>query len=113
MRGRVAKQEIRRRDSIDLRAGLGCRTPENMLLKERLISRIAELLTERGMTQTQAATTLGIPQPNLSKMLRGQFRPFSEWKLMCCLLRLGQDVHIVIRPRKDQRRRGTISVTFA
>jgi predicted XRE-type DNA-binding protein len=113
MSGRLVKRESRRRDSITLRAGLGYRTPENMLVRAKLVSRIAELLTERGMTQTQAATTLGIPQPNLSKMLRRQFRSFSEWKLMCCLLRLGQDVHIVINPRKDQRRRGTISVTFA
>jgi predicted XRE-type DNA-binding protein len=113
MRGRPGKRANRRRSSIELCAGLGYRAPENMLVKAQLASRIAELLAERGLTQTQAATTLCMPQPNLSKMLRGQFRAFSEWKLMCCLLRLGQDVHIVIRPRKDQRRRGTISVIFS
>jgi hypothetical protein len=33
MRGRLVKRENRRRDSINLRAGLGYRTPENMLVR--------------------------------------------------------------------------------
>jgi predicted XRE-type DNA-binding protein len=84
-----------------------------MLVKAQLVSRIAELLEERGMTQTQAATVLGIPQPKLSKMLRGQFRGFSERKLMDCLTQLGQDVQIVVRQRPDERSTGAVSVTFA
>jgi predicted XRE-type DNA-binding protein len=84
-----------------------------MLVKAQLVSRIAELLEERGMTQTQAATVLGIPQPKLSKMLRGQFRGFSERRLMDCLTQLGQDVQIVVRQRPDQRSTGAVSVTFA
>jgi predicted XRE-type DNA-binding protein len=84
-----------------------------MLVKAQLVSRIAELLAERGMTQTQAATVLGIPQPKLSKMLRGQFRGFSERRLMDCLTQLGQDVQIVVRQRPDERSTGAVSVTFA
>lgn len=45
--------------------------------------------TGRDMTETRAATTLGIPQPKLSKMLREQFRGFSERKLMGDLTQLG------------------------
>lgn len=62
-------------------ADLGYRTPENMLLKAQLASRIAELLAEKGLAQTTAATLLGVPQPKLSKMLRGQSGGFSERKL--------------------------------
>jgi hypothetical protein len=45
-------------------------------------------------------------------MLRGQFRAFSECKLMDCLTLLGRDIDIVIRatPRKGQ---GAVSVSFA
>ena len=71
---------------------LGYRAPESMLVKAQLVGRIAELLAERVLTQTQAATVLRIPQPKLSKMLRGQFRGLSERRLMDCLTQLGQDV---------------------
>ncbi len=99
--------------STNVYADLGYRAPETMLVKAQLVSRIAELLEEKGMTQTRAATVLGIPQPKLSKMLRGQFRGFSERKLMDCLTLLGQDVQIVVRKRPDKRGAGAVSVTFA
>jgi predicted XRE-type DNA-binding protein len=75
--------------STNLYADLGYRAPESMLVKAQLVTRIAERLAGRDMTETRAATTLGIPQPKLSKMLRGQFRGFSERKLMGYLTQLG------------------------
>lgn len=110
---RSRKQPRHRRGSTNVYADLDYRAPESMLVKAQLVSRIAELLAERGMTQTQAATVLGIPQPKLSRMLRGQFRGFSERKLMDCLTLLGQDVQIVVRQRPDERSTGAVSVTFA
>jgi predicted XRE-type DNA-binding protein len=56
---------------------------------------------------------LGIPQPKLSKLLRGQFRGVSERKLMDCLTRLGNDVEIVVRAAANRRRQGAVSVLFA
>jgi predicted XRE-type DNA-binding protein len=73
--------------SINLYADLGYQAPESMLVKAQLVSRIAELLVERGMTQAEAAPVLDMPQLKLSKMLRGQFRGFSERKLMGYLTR--------------------------
>lgn len=84
-----------------------------MLVKAQLVSRIAELLAGRGMSQTRAATVLGIPQPSLSKMLRGQFRKLFERKLKDCLTQLGQDVQIIVRQRPDDRSTGAVSATFA
>ena len=65
-----------------------------MLVKAQLVTRIAELLAERGMPQTQAATVLGIAQSTLSKVLRGQFRKFRERKLLDWLTQLRQDVQL-------------------
>lgn len=113
MRARSRKPTSHRRGSTNVYADLGYRAPESMLVKAQLVSKIAELLAERGMTQTEAAIVLGIPQPKLSKMLRGQFRGFSERKLMDCLTQLGQDVQIVVRERPDQHGAGAVFVTFA
>jgi predicted XRE-type DNA-binding protein len=113
MSARSHKQASHARGSTNVYAELGYRAPESMLVKAQLVSRIAELLAERGMTQTEAAAVLGIPQPKLSRMLRGQFRGFSERWLMDGLTQLGQDVQIVVRERPDRRSTGAVSVTFA
>jgi len=78
--------------STNVYADLGYRAPESMLEKAQLVSRITELLAEKGLSQITAATLLGVPQPKLSKMLRGQFRGFSEQKLLGCLMQLRQGV---------------------
>lgn len=94
-------------------ADLGYRDPDRMLIKAQLVSRIAELLAEKRTTQTQVKASPGIPQPSLSKLLRGQFRRFSERKLMDCLTLLGQDVQIVVRKRSAKSGAGVVSVTVA
>ena len=41
---------------------------------------------------------MGIPQPKVSGMMRGNFDNLSERKLMECLNRLGYDIEIKVRP---------------
>jgi predicted XRE-type DNA-binding protein len=83
-----------------------------MLVKAQLASKIAEIISECGYTQSEAAARLGIPQPKLSKLTRGQFRGISERKLMDCLTRLGRDVEIVVRTPTRGRKQGLVSVVF-
>jgi len=80
---------------------LGFLDAKEMLIKAQLVSQIAEILRERGWSQQQAAKVLGLTQPKLSKMLRGQFRGISEMKMMDCLLRLGRAVKIVVGPETE------------
>lgn len=74
---------------------------KEMLVKAQLVTQIAEILRERGWSQQQAAKVLGLTQPKLSKMLRGQFRGISEMKMMDCLVRLGRTVKIVVGPETE------------
>jgi predicted XRE-type DNA-binding protein len=89
------------------------RRAQIMRVKAQLARRIAELLAERGIPQTEAAALLGMPEPELSKLLRGQFGGFCLYELLKCFTRLGFDVNIVIGPRPDKRSTGRLSVTFA
>ena len=81
-------------------AELGFPDADEMLVKAQLVMKIAQILRERGWSQQQAAKVLGLSQPKLSKMLRGQFRGVSEMKMMDCLVRLGREVKIVVGPKK-------------
>jgi len=77
-------------------ADLGFRDAAEMLVKAQLVAKISEILVARKWTQQQASKVLGIPQPKLSKMLRGQFRGISEAKMLECLTKLGRNIRIVI-----------------
>jgi predicted XRE-type DNA-binding protein len=93
--------------SRNVYADLGFVDADEMLVKAQLVSKISEIIEERGYSQTAAAQYLGLPQPKLSKLLRGQFRGISERKLMDCLTRLGKDIEIVVRERAVAGRSGT------
>lgn len=99
--------------SSNVYADLGRASASNLLIKAQLVSKISELLEEQGLTQVKAAALLGIPQPKLSSMLRGQFRGLSERKLMDCLTRLGQDVQINVRHASKKQGQGALSVVFS
>jgi predicted XRE-type DNA-binding protein len=85
-------------------ADLGLPNPQERLTKSMLASQIAELIEERGLTQTQAAIRLGIDQPKISNMLRGRLRGFSTERLMTFLNALDCDVIITIRPAAKNHR---------
>ena len=94
-------------------ADLGYENAEEMLVKAQLVSKIAEIIQRRGFTQVEAAKLLGLTQPKVSAMLRGQFRGFSERKLINCLTSLGRDVQIVIKDAPQRRAGGRLTIIFA
>lgn len=101
------------KSSGNVYADLSIPDASEMLVKARLATKIGEILKHRHLTQQQAAEILGMPQPKLSNMLRGQFRGISEAKMLECLNRLGRDVEIVIRKASRSHDGGRTSVVFA
>jgi len=75
---------------------------EEHLIKAQLVFKIDGLLKTRGLKQIEAAKLFGVKQPDISKMLRGDFRQFSVERLMRFLVALGQDVEIVVRPHRGR-----------
>lgn len=99
--------------STNVYADLGMADAEEMLVKAQLATKIGDIIKRRKLTQVQAAQLLGITQPKLSGLLRGQFRGISETKMLECLTRLGRDVEIVIKSAPRSRTEGHVSVIFA
>jgi predicted XRE-type DNA-binding protein len=92
---------------------LGLPDAAEMQVKATLAAKIGEIIKHRHLTQVEASEILGIPQPKLSGMLRGQFRGISEAKMLECMNRLGRDVEIVVRKPSRSRLVGRTSVVFA
>lgn len=98
------------RSSGNVFADLGFEHPEEELAKAQLILQIVELIRARGLTQVQAARLLGLPQPKVSLLFRGQSAGFSTDRLIRFLNRLDQDIEIVVRARRSTRRPATVRV---
>lgn len=81
---------------------LGVPRPDEHLVKAQLVYKIDTILKKRRLKQSEAASLLGIKQPDVSKMLRGNFRPFSVERLLSFLVALNQDVEIVVRPHRGR-----------
>ena len=93
-------------------ADLGYADSEDMAVKAQLVTKIADLIRERGLTQEEAAKILSLTQPKISKLLKGQFRGISERRLLRCLTKLGRDVKIIVKPA-PRRRPGRLTLLFA
>jgi predicted XRE-type DNA-binding protein len=62
---------------------------------------IRKAMRQLGLTQQAAAKRMGINQPKVSDMMRGDFSNLSERKLMDCLNRLGYDIEIKVKPATE------------
>jgi predicted XRE-type DNA-binding protein len=92
-------------------ADLGLPDADKLQIKSGLTIEIAKAIRERGFTQVEAAKRMGLTQPKVSSLLRGEFSNFSERKLMNCLNRLGYDIEI--RVRKTPEPVGHLVLTHA
>jgi predicted XRE-type DNA-binding protein len=81
-------------------ADLGLRDAEKLKIKSGLVIEITRAIRKLGLTQEEAGNRMGIPQPKVSAMLRGDFSNLSERKLMDCLNRLGYDIEIKVKPTR-------------
>jgi len=92
-------------------ADLGLPDAEEMLLKSTIVIELRRLIEQRKLTQTAAAKRIGINQADLSKILRGRFRGYSEARLMRMLTAFDQDVEITTKPHRKAGKAGRVIFT--
>ena len=90
---------------------LGFPNPERKQVQAHLTLQIYRLIKDRGRSQAAAGETLGIRQPPVSGLMRGQSGNFSVERIMDFLTALGQNVEITVRPAR--RGRGELPLTLA
>ena len=97
------------RGSGNVFADLGLPAPEERLVKARLASELASVISARKLTQRAAADLMGIDQPKVSHLLHGRLDGFSTDRLLTWLTALGRDVEIIVRT-PPRRRLGRVRV---
>ncbi len=82
---------------------LGLPNAEEHLVKAQLVFKIDTIMKKRRLKQVEAAALFGVRQPDVSKLLRGDFRQFSVERLLHFLVALDHDVHIVVKPHHRRK----------
>jgi predicted XRE-type DNA-binding protein len=82
------------------------------LLKAQIVSEIYRLAQKGKLTQAQTGTRMGITQPEVSRLFKGNFREYSIDRLMSFLTAFDRDIEIVVRPHKKTRRDSGGRITF-
>ena len=92
-------------------AELNIPEPNLYLAKAKLAHQICTIIQSRNLTQVEAAEILGINQPKVSALTRGNLDGFSSDRLFRFLNLLDQDIEIVIRPHTDPNQEAGIRVS--
>lgn len=98
MRKRVVKNIEAEASSGNVFADLGLRDAEKLKIKSGLVIQIVKAVRRLGLSQEEAGRRMGLSQPKVSGLFRGNFTNVSERKLMDCLNRLGYDIEIKVKP---------------
>lgn len=79
-------------------ADVGLADADKLKIKSGLVIEITKAVRKLDLSQEEAGRRMGLPQPKLSGLLRGNFSNVSERKLMDCLNRLGYNIEIMVKP---------------
>jgi predicted XRE-type DNA-binding protein len=101
VRNRIIEGVEAQSSSSNVFSDLGLLDAEKLKIKTGLVVEIRKAMRDLGLTQQAAAKRMGIPQPKVSGMMRGDFTNLPERKLMDCLNRLGYDIEIKVRPASE------------
>jgi predicted XRE-type DNA-binding protein len=82
---------------------IGSPEPVEAHAKAELARKLGSILKHRHLSQIAAAELLGIDQPKVSRLLRGQLKEFSMTKLLGFMLCLDRDIEIHIKRHRSER----------
>ena len=106
----MSTKEKVHRGSENVFADIGVSHPERVLARAQIMSRIAQIIKERGLTQQKAAKLLDIPQSKVSCLMNGKLSMFSLDHLFELLNALDRDVEIIIKPKTKEEKYATTHV---
>lgn len=90
-------------------ADLGLPDADHHFLKAKIVAELYRLVNSEKLTQAAAGQRMGISQPEVSRLFKGNFREYSVERLIGFLTAFHQDVEIVTRPKHRGNERGEIT----
>lgn len=88
----------------------GHSNPEEAMAKAELAILISSTIKRKKLTQKKAAELIGVDQPKISAIIRGQFSGFTIDRLFRFLVALGIDIIIEAKPHMSKSTSAHIQV---
>jgi predicted XRE-type DNA-binding protein len=109
----MSTKEKINRGSGNVFEDIGVIHSERVMARAQIMSKVADLIKIRNLTQKQASALLGLPQSKVSCLLNGKLSMFSLDHLFELLNALDSDVEIIIKPKTKQEKFATTHVLLA
>ncbi|MGK7874071.1 MAG: helix-turn-helix domain-containing protein [Xenococcaceae cyanobacterium] len=92
-------------------ADLGLEDSDQLYARAKLGFQVHKILEERGLKQREISALLGIPQPEVSRLMNNEYNRFSTDKLLSFLKKLDREIIVLVRPLNPDSHEG--EATFA
>lgn len=100
----MTEETIFEESSGNVFADLGLEDADELLTRGKIGIVVLRLLKQRNLKQREISNLLGIPQPEVSHLMKGEFQRFSEGKLLIFLKRLDTEITLHLRPRNAENK---------
>ncbi|MBW4631442.1 MAG: XRE family transcriptional regulator [Iphinoe sp. HA4291-MV1] len=95
----MTQEPVFEESSGNVFADLGLEDADELFTRGKIGIVVLRLLKERNLKQREISDLLGIPQLEVSYLMKGEFQRFSEGKLLVFLKRLDTEITLHLRPR--------------
>ena len=95
----MTQEPIFEESSGNIFADIGLSNADELFTRGQIGIQVLRLLKQRHLKQREISELLGIPQPEVSHLMKGEFQRFSEGKLLIFLKRLDTEITLHLRPR--------------
>jgi predicted XRE-type DNA-binding protein len=83
-------------------ADLGIEDADELFTRGKIGIQVLRILKQRNLKQREISELFGIPQPEVSHLMKGEFQRFSEGKLLTFLKKLDIEVILHLRYSGDR-----------
>lgn len=94
----MTQEPIFEESSGNVFADLGLEDASELFTRGKIGIQVIRILKQRNLKQREISKLLGIPQPEVSHLMNGEFQRFSEGKLLIFLKRLDTEITLHLRP---------------
>lgn len=99
----MADKESVIHDSGSVFHSLGLPDADDLQLRAQLLMTIGQVIAERGLKQREAGALMGMEQPRVSALIKGDINKFSTDRLIRALCDLGRDIEVRILPAQGEK----------
>ncbi|MDD1417660.1 XRE family transcriptional regulator [Dolichospermum sp. ST_sed1] len=98
----MTQESIFEESSGNVFADLGLEDAEELYARGKIGIQVLRLLKQRNLKQREISEILGISQPEVCHLMKGEFQRFSEGKLLIFLKRLDMEIILHLRHKHGE-----------